>query len=131
MFVDASALVAIIAREEGWETLAKRAELAKDRLTSPIAIYEASQAIARKGGVSAGDGCAEVMSFLDAARIRAVDITAQDGVDALEAFLRYGKGRHRAALNMGDCFAYACAKAAKVPLLFKGDDFVHTDIEAA
>jgi len=47
---------------------------------------------------------------------------------ALDAYARYGKGRHRAALNMGDCFAYACAKANRAKLLYKGDDFVHTDL---
>ncbi|CAN5295645.1 hypothetical protein BH09PSE1_BH09PSE1_29370 [soil metagenome] len=50
---------------------------------------------------------------------------------ALEAFDRFGKGRHPAALNMGDCFAYACAKSLAVPLLYKGDDFAQTDVEAA
>jgi ribonuclease VapC len=50
---------------------------------------------------------------------------------AADAFARFGKGRHRAGLNYGDCFAYALAKARRAPLLFKGDDFVHTDIEPA
>jgi ribonuclease VapC len=50
---------------------------------------------------------------------------------AVEAFDRSGKGGHRAGLNMGDCFAYACAKAHSVPLLFKGDDFIHTAIVRA
>jgi ribonuclease VapC len=50
---------------------------------------------------------------------------------AIEAFRRYGKGRHRAALNIGDCFSYALAKAMDLPLLFKGDDFSHTDVEPA
>jgi ribonuclease VapC len=50
---------------------------------------------------------------------------------ALDAFRRYGKGRHPAALNFGDCFAYACAKHHKVPLLHKGNDFSQTDILTA
>jgi ribonuclease VapC len=50
---------------------------------------------------------------------------------ALDAHRRFGKGRHKAALNMGDCFSYACAKAHRVPLLCKGDDFIHTDIRIA
>jgi ribonuclease VapC len=47
---------------------------------------------------------------------------------ALASFIRYGKGRHRARLNLGDCFAYALAKTRNLPLLFKGDDFLNTDI---
>ena len=50
---------------------------------------------------------------------------------ARRAFSRYGKGRHRAGLNFGDCFSYALAKGAGVPLLFKGNDFSHTDLESA
>jgi len=50
---------------------------------------------------------------------------------AINAFDRYGKSRHPAALNFGDCFAYACARHAGVPLLYKGDDFPQTDIETA
>ena len=50
---------------------------------------------------------------------------------ALEAFERFGKGRHPAALNFGDCFAYARARSARAPLLYKGDDFAQTDIETA
>ncbi len=54
-----------------------------------------------------------------------------EAVRAFAAFVRFGKGRHPAALNMGDCFAYACAKANNAKLLFKGDDFSKTDIAAA
>jgi ribonuclease VapC len=67
------------------------------------------------------------------AAIGAVTIPVNDviGDAALDAHERFGKGRHKAALNMGDCFAYACARVHNVPLLFKGDDFVHTDIAVA
>ena len=58
-------------------------------------------------------------------------ITAEMGRAALSAFDRYGRGRHSAALNMGDCFAYACARQLDLPLLFKGDDFPLTDITIA
>ena len=60
-----------------------------------------------------------------------VPITAEIGRGALSAFERYGTGRHPAALNMGDCFAYACARQLDMPLLFKGDDFPLTDITVA
>ena len=131
MFVDASALVAIVTREPGWEALAQRAGKAKVRLTSPIAVYEAAMAIARKSGLAADSACTELLSFLAAAGIEAVDVTPGNGAEAVKAFQRFGKGRHRAALNMGDCFSYACAKAHGAPLLFKGGDFELTDIAKA
>ena len=56
---------------------------------------------------------------------------AEIGREALRAFERFGRGRHPARLNMGDCFAYACARALDVPLLFKGEDFAQTDIAVA
>jgi ribonuclease VapC len=69
--------------------------------------------------------------FLERATVRVVPITAEIGHGALTAFERYGRGRHPAALTMGDCFAYACARALDVPILFKGDDFPLTDITVA
>jgi len=70
--------------------------------------------------------------FCDAVGIIVMPITEADGLTALEAFARYGKGRgHPAQLNMGDCFAYAAAKNAGASLLFKGSDFGHTDIRQA
>ena len=69
--------------------------------------------------------------MLKSSKATVVPIDGVVGHIALEAFERYGKGRHKAALNMGDCFAYGCAKAHKVPLLFKGGDFAYTDIAIA
>jgi ribonuclease VapC len=63
--------------------------------------------------------------------VRVVPITAEIGRSALSAFERYGRGRHPAGLNMGDCFAYACAHHLEMPMLFKGDDFPLTDIMVA
>jgi ribonuclease VapC len=72
-----------------------------------------------------------VEAFLALARITVAPVPAEARSLAIEAFDRFGKGRHPAALNFGDCFAYACAKLAGVPLLYKGDDFPQTDIMAA
>jgi ribonuclease VapC len=69
--------------------------------------------------------------FLEQARVRVVPITAEMGRRALSAFERYGKGRHPAAPNMGDCLAYACARELDVPILFKEDDFPLTGITIA
>jgi ribonuclease VapC len=68
--------------------------------------------------------------FLGAARAEIIPITEEIGRGAISAFERFGRGRHPARLNMGDCFAYACARALDVPLLFKGDGFSQTDIAA-
>lgn len=69
--------------------------------------------------------------FLRTASIETVPFTADRAAVARQTFLRYGKGRHPAALNFGDCIAYATARLEAMPLLFKGDDFRLTDIEAA
>lgn len=69
--------------------------------------------------------------MLQSAKTGVVPIDKSISDLALQAFERYGKGRHKASLNIGDCFAYACAKRHKVPLLFKGNDFGMTDVEIA
>jgi len=66
-----------------------------------------------------------------AADIEAAPFGAGQVEIAVDAFRRFGKGRHPAGLNFGDCFSYALAKATGEPLLFKGDDFIHTDVTAA
>ncbi|HEX2891440.1 type II toxin-antitoxin system VapC family toxin, partial [Vineibacter terrae] len=63
---------------------------------------------------------------------RTISITPEIGMAAIAAHARYGKGRgHKAQLNLGDCFAYACAKHLRMPLLCVGNDFIHTDIKVA
>ena len=68
---------------------------------------------------------------LESLRISLVPVTPDQGEVAVSAFMRFGKGRHPAALNIGDCFTYALAKSRNLPLLFKGDDFTKTDIVPA
>lgn len=132
MFVDASAIVAILTREPEADTLADRLAEAAGPITSPVAVFEAVAAICRKRLVSVEEAHADVHEFLEAARIRLAPITAEDDDAALLAFSRYGKGcGHPAQLNMGDCFAYAAAKTHKTNLLFKGEDFIRTDISTA
>ncbi|WP_375454094.1 type II toxin-antitoxin system VapC family toxin [uncultured Methylobacterium sp.] len=131
MFVDASALVAIVLGEPDAQPLAERLDAADDPVTSPIAIYEAVLAIARirKGGLAAARSDLQVL--IDLAGIGLVPTTPEDAEIALSAFERFGKGqRHPARLNMGDCFAYAGAKRRRVPLLFKGADFSKTDVNS-
>ena len=130
MFVDASAIVGILLAES--DMLELRAKLkASRRYTSPIAVYEATVAIFRVTSKSMLEAHAVVASFLKAFRIQVLPIEERHALVALETFERFGKNRHKAKLNMGDCFSYACARVQRVPLLYKGDDFVETDIKSA
>ena len=131
MFIDASALVAMVAAEEDAPELFSRLEKSRTRLTSPLAVWEASVAAARilKRSPKAAEG--EVEGLLTLMGIEVVAVPASIAGEAIDAFERYGKGRHKAGLNFGDCFAYACARHFVVPLLCKGSDFALTDIELA
>jgi ribonuclease VapC len=131
MFMDASAIVAILMRETGWELLESKADEVKRKLTSALAVYEAVLGVARKLSCGMDEAQAAVNGFLREASASTVTIDEAIGTEAISAHARFGKGRHRASLNMGDCFAYACAKVHRVPLLCRGDDFVHTDITIA
>ena len=130
MFVDASAIVAILAGEEDAALLVGRLAEATVR-TSPIAVYEAVLGLARARNLSISDAEMAVDAFLQSTRAEIVPIGADIGHGAIRAFARFGRGRHPAALNLGDCFAYACADLLDEPLLFKGEDFTRTDIAAA
>jgi len=131
MFVDASAVIAVVARESDAAAIAARLGRARTVYTSPVAIYESVLGLARIGNTSIADAVAVLERFLEEIHAEIIPITAELGRGAIGAFARYGKGRHPAKLNMGDCFAYACAENLHVPLLFKGDDFPQTDIAAA
>jgi len=131
MFLDASAMIAIMAREEEGAGLVARLAAAERVYTSPIAIYEAALALARLRNTSATGAEAVVHHFLAAFEVEIIPITGEIGRGAVLAFEQFGRGQHPARLNMGDCFAYACARALDVPLLFKGDDFGQTDIAPA
>jgi len=130
MFVDASALTAMIAGESDASELVARLDQAQTLLTSPIAVWEATVALARLSGKSIKDVRKDVERFLELAEIRTLPVPPEIAAIALDAFDRFGKGRHPAKLNMGDCFAYACARHFGEPLLYKGADFPLTDIEA-
>ena len=131
VFVDASVFVAILTREDDADTFLDRLEGVNDAITSPIAVFESVLAIARKRVSMLHEAWRDLTDFTTEAGIVTVDLNERDSEAAIEAFSRFGEGRHPAALNMGDCFAYACAKIRGVPLLCKGDDFIHTDIEIA
>lgn len=128
MVVDTSALVAILLREPGAEAFERALASARVRLVSAVTRVELSFVIeGRKGDA----GRADLELLLQAGGFEVVSVTPQQATIAIDAFRRFGKGRHPAGLNIGDCFSYALAKATDHPLLFKGDDFPRTDIRAA
>lgn len=132
MFVDASAIVAILTREPEADALADAVESAPSPITSPIAIFEAALGVCRKRHASVEEAEEDVRELLGVAGIRIVSLTEREAETALAAFSRYGKGRgHPAQLNLGDCFACAVAKNHRTSLLFKGEDFDKTDILCA
>jgi ribonuclease VapC len=132
MFVDASAIVAILTREPEADLLADVLESAQSPITSPIAMFEAALGICRKRHASVEEAEHDVREFLGMAGVCTVSITEREAEAALAAFSRYGRGRgHPAQLNLGDCFAYAMAKNHRRALLFKGEDFDKTDIPIA
>jgi ribonuclease VapC len=131
MFADASAIIAVLAKEKEYPVFRDKLNAARRVLVSPLAIYEASLGLARVLDGNLASSSAGVRDFLTDTQAQIVPIDDVTGEVALDAFRQYGKGRHSAALNMGDCFSYACAKIHRVPLLFKGNDFIHTDIRIA
>jgi ribonuclease VapC len=131
MFVDASAFCAILLGEPDRDSFEKRLAAVNGATTSAIAIWETACSLVRGKGLSVAAARAEVEAYLALAEIRVVAVGEPEAGVAMDAFARFGKGIHPAKLNMGDCFAYACAKTNRVPLLYKGDDFALTDIEPA
>jgi ribonuclease VapC len=131
IFVDASALVAVICGEDGSADIATCLETMETFITSPVAIYEATIAVARSTKVTLTEARKDVDELLTRIDIQSLPVAPEDSEAALLAFERYGKGRHKARLNMGDCFAYAMARSRNAAILFTGDDFIHTDLPNA
>jgi ribonuclease VapC len=126
--LDTSALVAILLGEPERDQLIAALADAADPLISAGTLLEASIVVQSKLGE---DGLTDLDELLATAGVRCVAVDLAQVHAARDAFARYGKGRNAAGLNFGDCFAYALAKVAGVPLLFKGDDFAQTDVVVA
>lgn len=131
MFVDASALCSMITSEDDAALLAAKLRTADVRLTSPLAIWESVSNVSRILAIEHEHAQRLVEQFLAEFTIVVIAIAPAMTSLALDARRRFGKGRHPAALNFGDCFAYACARHHEMPLLYKGNDFARTDIESA
>ncbi len=128
MVIDTSALLAILQDEPERRSFNEAIEAAEVRLLSVANYVEVSIVVEARHGA---EGVRELDRFLDRAGIELVGVDVEQGRAARDAFSRYGKGRHAAALSFGDGFAYALAHAAGQPLLFKGEDFEKTDLTRA
>ena len=141
MFLDASAIIAIMSGEADSDRLLRRVDAAERLYFSPSSAFEATVGIARRKSVTeSGDQVPTppalieqcqtvVLGFL--AELKAVEIPLDTNIRelAVKAAREYGRYvGHPAKLNFGDCFSYACAKAYRVPLLYKGNDFSQTDL---
>jgi ribonuclease VapC len=131
IFVDASAMISMMAGESDADDFADRLGAERLRLCSALSIWETVAGLCRTYTFSVPSAQTAVRSFIELNSLKFVSIGEREFDLATQAYAEFGKGRHPAALNMGDCFAYACAKANRAALLFKGNDFAKTDIHAA
>ena len=128
MIIDTSAVVAILLAESDAARYERAISTAWPRRMSAVALLETTMVIEGRSGPEAGN---DLDLLLQEADIELTPVTREQVEAARRAWRRFGKGNHPAALNFGDCFAYALASTTGEPLLFKGDDFARTDVEAA
>jgi ribonuclease VapC len=126
--IDTSAFVAILTGEPEQRQFIEAIESAENRLVSAATFVETSLVLESRYGP---EGLRDFDLFLAKAGAEIVAVDDEQGHCARRAFGRFGKGRHRAGLNYGDCFSYALASVRNEPLLLKGDAFGHTDIAVA
>ena len=127
MIVDTSAVLAVLFREEDAAHFARRILTAPRCRLSVASLLEASIVVGSRGGPTDAD----LDLFVEESGIELTPVTIEQVAAARRAWRRFGKGRHPAALNFGDCFAYALATSTDEPLLFKGEDFARTDVTPA
>jgi ribonuclease VapC len=125
MVIDTSALLAVLQDEPERRRFNESIELADSRLMSAATFVEVSIVTESRFGT---EGLRDLDRFIERADIELVPVDVAQARVAREAFSRFGKGRHAAGLNFGDCFAYALARVLGEPLLFKGEDFSRTDV---
>ena len=127
MIIDSSALVAILTSESDADVLEDALVASPARRISAVTYVEASIVMDSPGRPVVSHA---LDNFLQISQIGIEPVTVQQARLARQAYREFGKGHHRAGLNFGDCFAYALAKEKGEPLLFKGNDFLRTDVEA-
>ena len=125
MIIDTSAFMAILLQEPECEPFLGAIRKAPARSMSAGGWIELGAVLTQKGDQSLP---ALATRILDGLSIQLESVTPEQARIGHEAYRRFGKGQHKAGLNFGDCLAYALAKATGRPLLFKGEDFIHTDI---
>jgi ribonuclease VapC len=128
MVLDTSAVLAILLDEPERRAFAEQIEAAEGRLLSAASFVETSMILESRHGA---EGVRALDRLLSVAGVEMVAVDSAQALAAREAFRQFGKGRHAAGLNFGDCFAYALAKTRAEPLLFKGNDFAYTDVMTA
>jgi ribonuclease VapC len=128
VIIDTSAVLAILFREPGYEALERAIVDAPSCSISAAGFVEVSMVVESRGG---DQGLHHCDSLIRRAGIAIEPITVDQAFLARQAYSEYGKGRHPAGLNFGDCFAYALAKSTGEPLLFTGNDFRQTDLQSA
>jgi ribonuclease VapC len=129
MIIDTSVIVAILRQETGSNIYSEAIAMSsKSLIITPIYV-EASMVLASK---TSNAGIQRLETFLRELGIKIIPYTEEMAVNATRAFLSYGKGKqNKAQLNFGDCMVYSACKVEAMPLLFKGNDFIHTDVESA
>lgn len=128
MVLDTSAILAVLFAEAERDRFIALLADDDDPVLSAATLVEASIVVQARTG---DDGVVDLDELLAVAGVRCVAVDVTQAQLAREAFARFGKGRAPAGLNLGDCFSYALAKAMDRPLLFKGADFVRTDVTPA
>jgi ribonuclease VapC len=132
MFLDTSAIVAILLGEEGWENIFDKLQSSTRRMTAAHVRLETSLVLATRLGISMIEAEAFFERFLKDHAVRVLPITDETAHVAVKAYQAFGKGRgHRARLNFADCLSYACAKQQEVQMLYVGQDFGFTDVRLA
>jgi ribonuclease VapC len=126
--IDSSAMIAILQGEPERPAFIDRLDRVGEALCSTVSFVETFMVASQR---LPGFDLDRHRAFLTRFGIHSRAVDEDQSILAAEAFLRFGKGHHRARLNMGDCFSYALAKSLNAPLLYKGDDFSHTDIGSA
>jgi len=125
MVIDTSALLAILQDEPERRRFNEAIELADSRRISAATFVEVSIVIDSRLGA---EGLRDLDRFIERAEIEVTPVDVEQARAAREAFTRFGKGRHAAGLNFGDCFSYALSRVLGEPLLYKGEDFIRTDV---
>lgn len=128
MLLDSSVIVALLTRESGWEQIASTIENSDSIFVSSATLLETYIVLTSRSGK---DATALIEVFVAQIGAEIIPFSQSLWPIAAAAFFRFGKGRHKAALNFGDCIVYATARQAGLPLLFRGNDFSRTDLKPA